>query len=359
MSDQSKDFNGSMPPRQGPEAASQENVSDAGNLVTMYQAQQGGKDSFPVLQAFQDYIEAERKQARKRVVQLSIYFTIVIGLVVFGFLAAGSYLLNNMTNMQNKLLDVALAEKQQPVSVAPAQVLPAPAPTVATTSPELEASIRDISRALAKMQELNAEESANKKAGKALGSAAVPVSQNPELALLKAELMLMKAQRQKLEEELSTIRSKRDPVAGKFPAPFYNKVVEDALAAARKTAVEKENSDKAKTAKVAKAEAAAGQARLLWQEAEKKMVLKTAADRADAERDAQAKRKAEQESATKNVMAKSMKLPDPGLPVADKLPPVRPVGVVVPSLPKDMKVVSVPLNTRNGSQVPWRVFIPE
>jgi len=357
MSDQSKDFNGGMPPRQGPEAASPENVSDAGNLVTMYQAQQGGKESFPVLQAFQDYIEAERKQARKRVVQLSIYFTIVIGLVVFGFLAAGSYLLNNMTNMQNKLLDVALAETHQSVPLIPAQVLPAPA--VAKTSPELEASIRDISRVLAKMQELNAEKSANKKEVKAFASETVPVSRNPELALLQTELMLMKAQSQKLEGELSAMRSKREPVAAKLPAPAYNKVVEEALATARKTAIEKENSDKAKIAKIVKAQAAVEQARLLRQEVAKKMVLDTAADRADAERDAQAKRKAEQGSATKNVIAQSMKVPDIILPVADKLPPLTPVGVIAPRPPKDMKVVSVPLNTKNGSQVPWRLFIPE
>ena len=101
-----------------------------GNLVSVYQAASGANsESFPVLKAFQDYIEAERAQARKRVVSLSIFFAVIICVVVGGFLATGIYLLRDRAQLQDKLFDLAFAprtpaETPQPVYVTP----PAPAP---------------------------------------------------------------------------------------------------------------------------------------------------------------------------------------------------------------------------------------
>ena len=54
-----------------------------GGFVALYNAaSQSGMEQFPVLKAFQDYIETERAQARKRVVQLSITFAAVLVLVI-------------------------------------------------------------------------------------------------------------------------------------------------------------------------------------------------------------------------------------------------------------------------------------
>jgi len=115
-----------IPPKHTPD----DMPPSGGNLVSVYQAASGANsESFPVLKAFQDYIEAERAQARKRVVSLSIFFAVIICVVVGGFLATGIYLLRDRAQLQDKLFDLAFAprtpaETPQPVYVTP----PAPAP---------------------------------------------------------------------------------------------------------------------------------------------------------------------------------------------------------------------------------------
>ena len=360
MSDQPNEYNKEAPPKQGPEAASQEKFTGGGNLVTMYQAQQGANsESFPVLQAFQDYIEAERKQARKRVVQLSISFAVIIGVVVVGFLAAGAYMMQNMTN---KLFEVALSEKQS-APVTPLVAAPAPVQSVAPsaqTSPALEASIRQMSQVLAKMQSESSRKLAVVSAERSVQSASA--LQNHDLDALKAELRSMKAQSLKLEGELSSMRVQGAtvaPVVKSQPGYRPSKVVQDALAAARLAEAEKEAQDRVAAEKIAKVKADAEKARQVQIEVEKKVALKIAALSAKAERDAQLERKVELAAGKKNVVEKAAKLLEPRLPVADKVPSVCTPGVTAPKPPKDMMIVSVPLQTKTGGVVSWRVFVPE
>ncbi len=104
-------------------------------------------EQFPVLKAFQDFIEAERAQARKRVFQLSLTFATVLIVIVAAFFAIGISMFNNMSEMQTRLLDAALrreaaAARQptaQPVVVqAPVPVAAQPAPIPAEVSKKLD-----------------------------------------------------------------------------------------------------------------------------------------------------------------------------------------------------------------------------
>jgi hypothetical protein len=363
MSDQSNESNPEMPPRQGPEAAAQQKFTGGGNLVTMYQAQGAGSESFPVLQAFQEYIEAERKQARRRIMQLSISFAVIMGVVVIGFLAAGVYMMQSTTN---RLFEVAMAKKEivpAPAVVMPPQPVVPSATPVPTASPALEASIRQMSEVLAKMQA----EASRKQTEVAFESKPQPVesSSNPELDALKEELQAMKEQSRKLEGQLSAMH-KQDvvpiqPAPAAKPKVRYS--VEDALAIARKTGAEKEASDKAAAEKIAqskaKSAAEAEQARLAQIEAQKKAALELSAARATAEREAQAKRGVQEADTTRTTAVNLDKSSSAEFPVADKAPPITPQGVAVPEPLKDMVIVSVPLKTKKGDMVPWRIFVPQ
>lgn len=362
MSEETNEYGGDAPPRQGPGPS----IRNSGDLVTLYQAQQGGGESFPVLQAFQEYIEAERKQARKRVVQLSIGFAAILGVVVVGFLLAGVTMLNNMTSMQSKLVEVVAARSQAPAPVqAPVQTAPA-----AQSSPALEESIREMSRVISALQENSARAAEERRPAPEPQRPPQPAANDPAVDALKAELLAMKQQIQKMEQEPPARRQDESAavVAPQAPAvaaqPRRASVVEEALAIARKTAQEKEASDRAAAEKVAAAAARrqeeAEAARLARLEAEKNLAVQMAAERAKVDREALTAPVPAPPAVVKSVaqppqeVAVSTRHP---APVKDAPAPRQ--GVTAPAPPENMKAVAIQLTTKEGDRIPWRIFMPE
>lgn len=76
------------------------------NAVSVYG--QEGLDDFPVLKAFQQYIDAEQNKARKRMITLCIFFGFLMTVVITVFLLV---LMN--VNEKNQLLNDRLTEKNQ------------------------------------------------------------------------------------------------------------------------------------------------------------------------------------------------------------------------------------------------------
>ena len=140
-----------IPPKHTPEKPYGTPEASDGLVAVYNAASHASAESFPVLKAFQDYIEAERVQARRRVVQLSVFFTVLMGVVVAGFLTVGMFMLRNMSEVQAKLLDVALASKESPPAPQPI-VMPAPAEPTPDPKPFFEASVREISKAAAELR---------------------------------------------------------------------------------------------------------------------------------------------------------------------------------------------------------------
>lgn len=91
----------------------------------------GDANAFPVLKAFQEHLEQERQQARKRLVTLTAFFVCVLTLVVGGFIAAFVYLFGNMAKREDRLLEAALQQRQT-VAAAPAAAPQASAAEQAT-----------------------------------------------------------------------------------------------------------------------------------------------------------------------------------------------------------------------------------
>ncbi len=287
-----------IPPKHTPDTSSYDAPESGGGMVAMYNAaSHAGAESFPVLKAFQDYLEAERTQARKRVIQLSVFFAVLMCVVVTGFLTAGVFMFRNMTSMQSnmttmqsKLLDVALANRTAPA--------PAPAPIV-QTSPALEESVKQMSRVTTELQSNldkkldGVSEIANKVHEKVS-------SQDGELEKMRAELRQMQDQSAKLKDEIVAIKKapKQPAIAVVAPIP------KPAAAVAAPSAA------KAPSAAVAAA-------------------------------------------------APKPETRDPRFPPAVKEPPVTPAGVTPPAAPQGMMATAIPLKTKNVGTIPWRVLIPE
>lgn len=190
-----------IPPKHSPEPSPYEAPASGSGLVAMYNAaSHANAESFPVLKAFQDYIEAERAQARKRVLQLSIFFAALMVIVVGGFLAAGAAMWRNNAERENKLLEAVLAQRAAPVP-APVQVQ---APAV-QSSPLIEESVRQMSRATTELQSTLDKklDGVNEIASKVHEKVS---SQDGELEKLRLELRAMQEQSAKLKDELVNVK---------------------------------------------------------------------------------------------------------------------------------------------------------
>jgi hypothetical protein len=83
----------------------------AGNVTPrdmLMPALRSDPESFPVLKAFQDYIEAERERARRRLVTVSAIAITAIVLVVAAFLAVGTAVIGNLMRRNDQLQDVVM-----------------------------------------------------------------------------------------------------------------------------------------------------------------------------------------------------------------------------------------------------------
>lgn len=113
-----------------PHISEPEEAQPAASAVSLF-GQGGGVNDFPVLKAFQEYIDAEQAKARKRMLGLSVFFILLLIVVVITFTLVITSVIGRNQQLSDRLLDIALREKTsaQPVvnvqSPAPAVVHPA------------------------------------------------------------------------------------------------------------------------------------------------------------------------------------------------------------------------------------------
>ena len=89
----------------------------------------GASNEFPVLKAFQQYIDAEQAKARKRMLGLSIFFIVLLIVVVVTFVLVLTTVINRNQALSDRLLDYALKEREKtPVVVAQPAAATAPSP---------------------------------------------------------------------------------------------------------------------------------------------------------------------------------------------------------------------------------------
>lgn len=113
-----------------PDISEPHETSSAASAVSLF-GQSGGVNDFPVLKAFQEYIDAEQEKARKRMFGLSIFFIVLLVVVVVTFTIVMTSVISRNQSLSDRLLDIALREKNpaQPV-VNVQQPAPVPVPVV-------------------------------------------------------------------------------------------------------------------------------------------------------------------------------------------------------------------------------------
>lgn len=306
-----------IPPKHSPDSSPYEAPETGTGLVAMYNAaSHANAESFPVLKAFQDYIEAERNQARKRVMQLSIFFAALMVVVVTGFLTAGIAIWRSNDERVNKLLEAVIAQR----------AAPAPAP-VQQAAPVLEESVRQFSRAANELQS-----AVDKKLDGVSEIAAKfndrVTSQDGELEKLRAELRQMQEQSTKLKDELTNVKEdSKKPAVQQQPVITYT-APPAATAPAPGSRVAAIPAPAAPATPVPAPPAAAA---AIPKETPPAVVP----------------------APPKTVAAENR------FPPAVKEAPVTPDGVTAPPPPKGMIATAIPLKTKNTGTIPWRVMIPE
>ena len=112
-----------------PDISEPHETSSATNAVSLF-GQSGGVNDFPVLKAFQEYIDAEQAKARKRMLGLSVFFILLLIVVVITFTLVITSVIARNQQLSDRLLDIALREK---TSTQPVVNVQSPAPAVTTT----------------------------------------------------------------------------------------------------------------------------------------------------------------------------------------------------------------------------------
>lgn len=149
---------------------------------------EGSTNEFPVLKAFQEYIDAEQAKARKRMLGLSLFFIVLLIVVVITFVLVLTTVINRNQALSDRLLDYALKEREKPPVV---QTIQAPAPPQPSTQEILKPFIERLEREQAAMKE--AYERQRKEAEKQQKetqekSAAREAARDAELRKVRAEL---------------------------------------------------------------------------------------------------------------------------------------------------------------------------
>ena len=90
-----------------PDISEPHETSSTANAVSLF-GQSGGVNDFPVLKAFQEYIDAEQAKARKRMLGLSVFFILLLIVVVITFTLVITSVIGRNQQLSDRLLDIAL-----------------------------------------------------------------------------------------------------------------------------------------------------------------------------------------------------------------------------------------------------------
>lgn len=196
-----------------PEISAETDVPRQSTAVAFLGAN-GATNDFPVLKAFQEYIDAEQAKARKRMVGLAAFFIVLLVVVVVTFTLIMTAFISRNQALSDKLLDIALKERPQAqapvqpvVTVQPTVQQPAQQATESILKPVLE-ELEKLATAVAKSQQQPAPAPVVVTAAPAPQPVAVtlPPAESAETIRLREELRkqqeALKAEQDKLKEAI-------------------------------------------------------------------------------------------------------------------------------------------------------------
>lgn len=174
-------------------------------------------DDFPVLKAFQQYIDAEQAKARKRLLALGVFF----GALMFVVIAIFVVLLMNVTNRNQQLNDrlIEFAMKDRSTGSAVVVQPPPDSTAILTLTTKLEEMQRKLSETQSKAEKAIAEAEEKARQATSTAEAAKPKPPSAEELEIKRLRTLLDEEKKKAaaeqerrrQEELEAYRRKHYP----------------------------------------------------------------------------------------------------------------------------------------------------
>ena len=121
------------------------------NAVSIFRAE-GPMDDFPVLKAFQQYIDAEQNKARKRLVTLCVFFGAMICVIIAVFMVMLHDISRRNQLLNDRLVDYAMKDRDRMPLVVSQPVAPAAPVAAPANSAATEAALKSVADALASLQ---------------------------------------------------------------------------------------------------------------------------------------------------------------------------------------------------------------
>ena len=141
------------PPRDDGDAGA---APDFGPGAFFAPALRGDSEQFPVLKAFQAYVEEERERARRRVVVVSAFSIAAITVLVALFLVALGFMMRRNDQLNDRLLDIVASRSVAPVAPAPVAEASAPPVAQAPAASAQDDGASELQAKLAALEEANA-----------------------------------------------------------------------------------------------------------------------------------------------------------------------------------------------------------
>ncbi len=164
------------------------------NAVSVY-GQTDGMDDFPVLKAFQQYIDAEQTKSRKRMVMLCIFFGCLMAVVIAVFIV----MLHSVSERNQSLNDRFLEYMMQERDRAPAQSQQPP--VAPATNPATDAALKAMTESISSLQKELAEQKTAAETKESESKTAAKSAHEQELEAIAAKRELLEAERKKIAEE--------------------------------------------------------------------------------------------------------------------------------------------------------------
>ena len=204
-------------------------INDGINAVSVY-GQTDGMDDFPVLKAFQQYIDAEQAKARKRMVMLSVFFGVMIVVIIAVFAAMIHSVSERNQTLNDRLVDYVMKERDRQAESAARAAASVSAPSASeVTLKTMTDSLVAIQKELAEKKEVptnvpSPQEIARKK------------QIQSEQDALASQRALLDAERKSLAEEREKLRQQEIEMHRRKLYPEYYQEKESATAKPNKAA---------------------------------------------------------------------------------------------------------------------------
>ena len=174
----------------------EENNRIPDSAVSLYRQPDDALDDFPVLKAFQQYIDAEQSKARKRLLYMGIFFGVMMFIVIAVFVALLMRTTSQNQALNDRLLELALRDRDTRGSSAVVVQPPQDTSGLMALNAKLDEVQKKLAESQAKAERAVAEAAAARE--KAETESKAPSKQELEIEHLKA---LLKAEKEKAAEE--------------------------------------------------------------------------------------------------------------------------------------------------------------